>query len=158
MKLDEDADIIPQPPFDEKVFLELFKITNEHYRNDINQVWQRSQYFMLADLGLLAFFYSQAFDRTHRMSVVVVSSIGLVLSLFWMLITVVTSRWIAVWRAKIIKLERYLVYNGPFQTGEALQGTRIHETFRPQHFATLLAICFSTLWAMILADYVHLLH
>ena len=64
---------------------------------------------MLSDLGLLAFFYSQAFDRNDKTSVFVISLIGLTLSVLWMLITIVTSRWIAVWRGKIVHLERYLV-------------------------------------------------
>jgi hypothetical protein len=110
---------------------------------------------MLSDLGLLAFFYSNSFNRSHRMSVLTVASIGLALSVLWGCITIISSTWISVWRKEVVELEGAILPDGPFKRGEAIGGKRLHEFLRPQHFSTALAACFALLWLLILTDWIH---
>jgi hypothetical protein len=87
---------------DTKAAVDIFKSVGDHFRNDINAIWQRSQFFLASNLGLLAFFYSNAFDRSDHTSVVGLCIAGIVISLFWLAIAIVSFRWIDVWRNVLV--------------------------------------------------------
>jgi len=42
---------------DPKAHSEILKAVGDHFRNDINAIWYRGQFYMLTNLGLLAFFF-----------------------------------------------------------------------------------------------------
>ena len=134
---------------DRKILVDIFKVVNDHYRNDINAVWLRSQFFMLSDLGLLAFFYSAAFKRENIANVMWVSSIGLIVSIAWICIMVWTIRWIDVWRHAVVDTEKALMTLGPFNRGEAIGGAAFHQQVRPEYFSCALAAVFAVLWVLI---------
>lgn len=129
-----------------KEIIDIFKIVNEHYRNDINAVWLRSNYFMLSDLGLLAFFYSTAFDRGNKSAVIFISMMGILLSLSWIFAIIITIRWIDVWRRTVVDLETSIFKKGPFKRGESIDGNNWHEKVRPEIFPIMLGTIFVLFW------------
>jgi hypothetical protein len=135
---------------------ELFRVVNEHYRNDICAIWERSQYFMLSDLGLLAFFYSNSFDRTDPFSKEWISATGLALSIVWLLIILTTIRWIDVWRRAVVDVEKKLHPFGPFTRGESIGGRKFHEFARPEYYAAFLALLFALLWLTVFLGWLRL--
>jgi hypothetical protein len=135
-----------------KTRLEIFKVVNDHYRNDINAVWHRSQFFMVTDLGLLAFFYSAAFKRDNITNVQWLAGIGLIISLVWVCIMLWTIRWIDVWRHAVVDMEKSLVPFGPFNRGESIGGGHFHEKLRPENFSLGLAGMFALLWFLVLLE------
>ena len=135
---------------------DVYKVVNEHFRNDINAIWQRSNYFMLVNLGLLAFLYSVGFDRTNPDAVQALCLLGLATSGLWVLITLSTERWIDVWRRKVVEVEKCLVASGPFTLGEGIDGWKLHQILRPERFAILLALLSAFLWIVFLRGWIPL--
>ena len=43
-----------------KLIIDLFKVLNDHYRNDINSVWQRSQFFIVIHGTLITYVSSKS--------------------------------------------------------------------------------------------------
>jgi hypothetical protein len=155
-----DLDLIdPLTCTNTKMMSDIFKSVGDHYRNDINAVWQRSQFFQLSNLGLLAFFYSNAFDRGNIASVIGISITGIVISLFWLLIAKVTIAWIDTWRNALVDVEKVMVYKGPYKLGENIDGKEFHEKYRPEFFAVVVAFIFLLGWLLILiGSFFHLWH
>jgi len=138
-----------------RVVADLFRTTNDHFRNDINALWQRSQFFMAANIALLAFFHSAAFVRSDRPSVLAISIFGLIISLSWFMVAFLSVRWIDVWRHAVVNVENHLVAMGPFRVGESIGGRRIHHIWRPEICSYILAFVFGVFW---LANLLKLIH
>ncbi|MFO1358749.1 hypothetical protein [Plasticicumulans sp.] len=152
MKYDEernDLDLTLRDDKDSKILAEIFKVTGDHFRNDINALWHRGQFFLLFNLGLLAFFSSTGFDRHNKWLVSLVSGAGLVTSIAWCMILVTTIKWINVWRMALVDMELRLVNFGPFARGENLKGSKFYERYRPEKFAMALSGAFGVLWLII---------
>jgi protein-S-isoprenylcysteine O-methyltransferase Ste14 len=143
------------PPEQARIIVDVFKIANDHFRNDGNAIWQRSQFFMAADLAVLAFFYSTSFVRTDGTSVAAISIFGLVISLAWFAAAYLSVRWINVWRHAVINIENHLVAHGPFKVGEATDGKELHQVWRPEYCSYFLALVFATFWT---ANILRLIH
>lgn len=131
---------------DPKAHSEILKAVGDHFRNDINAIWYRGQFYMLTNLGLLAFFSSTGFDRSGTPLVLIVSSAGIVISVAWLLILRMTILWIATWRHALVDTEAALVEFGPFKRGENLGGSAIQERNRPEFFAFVLSGVFIFIW------------
>ena len=132
------------------LIVESFESVGEHYRNDINAVWLRSKFFLMANLALIAYFYSTAFEKTFP-SVFSISVTGLILSYVWMRIALVTVRWVNVWRNTLIDVEERMFNVGPYKRGENLKGNDFHEKFRPEEFSPVVASVFIFVWLIIFA-------
>jgi hypothetical protein len=142
-------------PEQARVLIDVFRTINDHFRNDINAIWQRSQFFMAANLAVLAFFYSTAFERTDRASVLSMSIFGLIISCSWFVVAFLSAKWINVWRHAVVNVENHLVACGPFGVGEAIDGRNIHHIWRPEFCSYILACVFSVFW---LANILKLIH
>lgn len=170
-----ELDLTNQDKADEQKFIiDIFKSVSDHFRNDINAVWQRNQFFLLSNLGLLGFFYSNAFDRRNLESVLGISMAGIITSLCWLVLALVTAKWICVWRKALVDVEKQMVPYGPYQRGEKveIQFYRIfklekfhlifepknfHLIFRPEIIAIAVAFIFVAGWCFILiGSYRHL--
>ena len=135
---------------DLKPAAELFKSVGDHFRNDINAVWQRGQFFLTANLTMLAFFFSTAFKRENIASVFVISVVGILLSFLWFRIAKATVAWINVWRNSLIHVEQAIFEYGPYERGENLDGKSKHEKYRPEEFSPKVALTFILIWFFVL--------
>lgn len=143
------------PPEQARIIVDVFKTVNDHFRNDGNAIWQRSQFFMAANLAVLAFFYSTSFVRTDRASVAAISFVGLSISFAWFIVAFLSIRWINVWRHAVIDIEKYLIVCGPFKVGEAIDGKDLHHVWRPEYCSYFLALVFALFWT---ANILRLIH
>lgn len=142
---------------DSKPAAELLKSVGDHFRNDINAVWQRGQFFLTANLTMLAFFFSTAFKREDFAAVLVISVVGILLSFLWLQIAKVTVSWINVWRNSLIDIEKEIFKFGPYERGENLIGELPYERLRPEEFSPRVALTFIGIWLCVLAgSYFHL--
>jgi hypothetical protein len=146
----ERLDLSLRQPSDSKILSEILRTTADHFKNDLNAIWFRSQFFLLFNLGLLTFFSSTGFDRSNQILVLLVSVAGIVISIAWFGILEMTIRWINIWRMALVDVQSELVKFGSFTRGENLEGSRMHELLRPERFATALSVIFALLWVTIL--------
>ena len=137
----------------DKILIDLFKIVNDHYRNDINSVWQRSHYFLYADIGLLGFVFSSALIKNSAVAIVMIAIGGLAVSIAWAFISLTTIRWIHTWRKGVVEIEKSLFQIGPFNHGEALSGDQYHEQWRPEYFSFILPFVFIIIWVWLMLFY-----
>lgn len=135
---------------DQKLLGEVFKAAGDHFRNDINAIWQRGNFFLLVNGALLAFYSSAGFNRNDFAPVSIVCFAGIAISYTWAKILDMSIRWINVWRVALVDTERAIVEYGPFARGENISGKGAHEIWRPEIFSKALARVFIMLWLGIL--------
>src|SRR5262245_58554667 len=131
-----------------KMLIELLKIVTDHYRNDVNAVWQRSQFFIAGNSALYAYFYS--LKEPTLDFVKAVSALGLALSVLWIVLAYTTVYWLDVWRRTVVALEGKIFKAGPFSRGDVLVGKRVYHRVRPEWITILLAVVVAILWAVLL--------
>lgn len=144
LSLTDEFNAHAEPKDHPRLTMDLFKIVNDHYRNDINAVWQRSQFFVTAHVALIVFVASR---KLPPESFVSVSLIGIFLGALWLIGALVTAKWISVWRAMVITVESHIFKRGPYQVGEVGRGW--HQKFRPQHVSWFLALTSLVFWVYV---------
>ncbi|MFH0784821.1 MAG: hypothetical protein V2B20_23090 [Pseudomonadota bacterium] len=128
-----------------KLVLDLLKILCDHYRNDINAVWQRSQFFVTAHGAMIALIASAKLDTKV---IHLISQLGIALAVIWFVLAAVTARWIRVWREMVIRVESEVFVKGPFHSGEP--GNGWYHIVRPQHISWIVAMLFFGFWIHVL--------
>jgi len=131
--------------------IEIFKILYEHYKNDFTLYWTRSNFFLLTQIGLLGYFssdYISANDGEIKYRLLI-TIIGFVLSLIWFLVVLSSTKWIKVWRNKVLEIDKGINPYLSFNKGEVSENTRkkpFCEKFRPEFLSNIMAIAFVVLW------------
>jgi hypothetical protein len=130
--------------------LDAFKIVNDHYRNDFQLFWQRTNFFLLADSGLLGFFVSKVLDHpvsSQSFSVLACVS-GALLSIIWLLVSLSSIYWIDTWRRQVIIIDADVNPYRSFSVGEELdtQQQWFRQNLRPEVVSAWLPVLFFVVW------------
>src|SRR5215813_3667549 len=82
--------------------LQIFQMVHEHFEQDLREFWQRSNFYLVVD-GLLL----SAFVSAHLRSLqILLACVGLVISLFWLLVARGSIIWIRLWRGEVRRLDQ----------------------------------------------------
>lgn len=124
-----------------KLIIDLFKVLNDHYRNDINSVWQRSQFFIVIHGALITYVSSKSSEPS---TLPLIAMMGMVLGLLWLLGAIVTVKWISIWREQVIAVESKIYNHGPYKIGEI--GRNWYHIIRPHHISWIVASIALLFW------------
>lgn len=135
--------------------IEIFKIIYDHYQNDFTLYWTRSNFFLFIQVGLLGYFSSNYIsekpdENEYRL---LVSLSGLTLSIIWLLVILSSTKWINVWRKKVLEIDKEINPYQSFNKGENSTINKkkpFHEKFRPEYLSNLLSTLFITLWVFLI--------
>jgi hypothetical protein len=130
----------------------IFAIVNEHYRNDFDLFWQRTQFFLLLQAGMLGFYFSRlispAAPRWARLTLV---GAGLLLCLVWWLVAQSSIHWISIWRREVVRIDDEINPYRSFTRGEAMDApvqTR-YMRLRPEVISSMMPLGFGIVWIVV---------
>ena len=132
-----------------KAKLDVFKMVNDHYRNDFQLFWQRTNFFLLVEAGLLGFFVSKAQTvELRQFFTFVVCLSGVALSVIWFLVAVSSIRWIDTWRREVVRIDSDINPYRSFSAGENVTPDKweFHLRFRPEVVSAWLPLLFFVVW------------
>ncbi|MCW4007496.1 MAG: hypothetical protein NWF09_02220 [Candidatus Bathyarchaeota archaeon] len=90
--------------------IELFKLTAEHFRQDLREFWNRANFYLLINTGLFSAFlvvYPQLANN-YPVIVVIVPTLGIAIALIWFFVLRGAYHWISQWREEVIRLSEAL--------------------------------------------------
>jgi hypothetical protein len=91
----------------EEVALKQFDTMSRYYAFETTMYWARSHFFLVANVGLLAFAASRLLEPSvdHPYLLIVVCAFGCILSIFWLMVLRAGQYWTDRWEAVCVKLE-----------------------------------------------------
>lgn len=132
---------------DLKIKIELLKFVNEHFRNDINAIWVRGTYFSVINAAMISYYFSSDLIRSddaffNVFFIIVAAFTGITC---W--VTILSAKWINVWRNAVVDLEAKIFKFGPYSRGEAIGNSS--EKIRPEHIAVFSSVSLAAIWVVI---------
>jgi hypothetical protein len=135
--------------------IEYFKIVYSHYQNDFQLFWQRTNFFLLVDAGLLGFFVTKEISVTQQCFLLIVCIAGGVLSIIWLLVSMSSISWINTWRLEVVRLDEEIKSSndklGSFSNGEEIKSGwwpfKFRLLLRPELISASLPALFIFAWA-----------
>jgi hypothetical protein len=99
--------------------IEILKIADQHLLHDLKQFWQRGNFFVLVQGGILSVFTGVAKDTGHRSTLsIALAAFGFTLALFWGQIAFSTADRVTVWREEVMRLDAAIDRHGVFAQTE----------------------------------------
>lgn len=132
--------------------LTIFGILNEHYRNDFHLFWQRTQFFLLLEAGMLGFYLSKLIapdaPRWARLTIVCT---GILLCAVWWFVARSSIHWIEVWRREVVRIDSDVNPYCSFTHGEGVSapGSSLYQRFRPEVVSSIMPLGFGLVWLML---------
>jgi len=126
---------------------------SDHYRNDFQLFWHRTNFFLLIYAGLFGFFVSKAFNVSSIQSFqVIVCIAGSALSLIWFLVSLSSINWIDVWRNEVVRIDRDINPYRSFSSGEEIEPDKwkFHLKMRPEVVSAGMPVIFFLAWVYML--------
>ena len=130
----------------------VFEILNEHYRNDFHLFWQRTQFFLLIQAGMLGFYFSRLLTpEAPTWARLTIAAAGLLLCIVWWLVARSSIYWIEVWRREVVSLDSEINPHQSFTRGEALasEKQKLYERFRPEVVSSVMPVAFGVSWMIV---------
>lgn len=133
--------------------LEVFKLVQEHFRQDLRLYWERGNFYLLIEGVLASVFATLVAKGSAPVSLVVVSfgAFGLVLSVIWWLVMVGSLHWIRQWRKEVIRLDGIVDRHQIWVRVETSVNSRPWAS--PSAVTRLLPLLFTLGWAVWLGFY-----
>jgi len=105
--------------------VDIYKVTAEHFRQDLSLFWTRANFYLIVQAGLLSVTAGSILNRTPGVLVskpvnLLLCVTGLILSVFWFLVLRGSLFWISQWRAKIIEIDKAVSRFQAYATIETL--------------------------------------
>jgi hypothetical protein len=132
--------------------LDAFKIVNDHYRNDFQLFWRRTNFYLISDSGLLGFFVSKVLDnplQSRSFSLAACIS-GATLSFIWFLVSLSSIYWIDIWRKQVVLIDNDVNPYNSFSVGENIEQKQWQfqfiKYFRPEIISTCVPLLFLVIW------------
>jgi hypothetical protein len=131
--------------------LEIYKMVDEHFRQDIREYFQRSNFYLVVEAALLSVFISRSSVQGKGASMMLpLAILGLLLSGVWFLVMRGSLKWIQAWRARRAaiskKLDRYQYHS------EVEELVRFHPWESPTTISTYVPILFGIGWVALLVS------
>lgn len=137
---------------DTEIKVAVFGVLNEHYRNDFHLFGHRTQFFVLAQAGILGFYFSRLLTpEAPTWARLKIAGAGLFLCVVWWLVARSSIYWIGVWRREVVALDTDINPAQSFTRGEALgsEQRRLYERLRPEVVASTMPIVFAIAWVFV---------
>lgn len=133
--------------------LDIMKMVHEHYRMDIEQIWKRGIVYLTISSALVALISSDHF-RLEGPRILFIG-FGLSISVIWLINSILSHRWISVWRSHLTRIDTHINPYKSFSEGEAKRSRVRSLLSRPQFYAVILPAMFVLIWLSLgIADYV----
>ena len=132
--------------------IEVLKLVHIHYLADLNSFWVRHNFFIIANAGLLGFISSGYLASQITIFKQVIPYVGLTISFLWLIISIVSTKWIDVWKRKVSDIDEDIDQYKAFFHGEELdqETFKYYTAFRPEKVAIGVPIVFVIVWAVVL--------
>ncbi len=135
--------------------IEYFKILADHYRMDVQAVWQRASAFIVINGALLAIYGTLYAKDAHDVNIAI-SILAFVLCVLWFVNQFVTTRWLEEWRRALCELDTKItfcdgfggVFNATEQNSDGDKIKRLHAKIRPQYTAMLMPVVIMPFWML----------
>lgn len=130
--------------------IENFKLIASHFRQDLREFWNRANFYLLTNGGLLSAFLIvyPSLVKEDLGIVFVIPVIGLVIAILWFLVLHGALHWIEQWRAEIIRLsdelDRFKCYA---RVESQVQKKRC---LSPSQLTQILPLAFVAAWSLLL--------
>jgi hypothetical protein len=140
---------------DKQIKIELLKIIHDHYKNDFTLYWTRSNFFLLLQVGLLSYFSSNYITEQDGVVFfrILISLVGLFLSIIWFLVLLTSTKWIDTWRNKVVEIDNDINPYKSFSNGENIvqsSKNKLFQTFRPEIISNIMSLLFVCLWGVLI--------
>lgn len=135
-----------------EVKVAVFSVLNEHYRNDFHLFWQRTQFFLLLQAGMLSFYFSRLLTpEAPTWARLIIASAGLTLCVIWWLVARSSLYWISIWRREVVVLDAEVNPLRSFTRGEAIDSERqrLFERLRPEVISSAMPLAFALAWLIV---------
>lgn len=131
--------------------LEAYKAVGEHFRQDLREFWNRSNFYLLVQAGLLSVFVSTS-NRTSRYEMAIAIALvilGEVLAVMWWLVARGSILWIREWRKQMIALDDAVDRHRCFSVVERHVNQSPFKS--PSYITQFLPLVFCLVWLALLA-------
>ncbi len=130
--------------------VEIFKIVTDHFKQDICEFWTRSNFYLLAQIGLFSVFVATFSTKTRFNTTISISVaiLGLVIAVFWFVILRGAVEWIQQWRKQVIKLDREIDRFQCYVEVESLVEQKLF--LSPSYMTQFLPLIFVITWLIVL--------
>jgi hypothetical protein len=82
--------------------IEILKMVQTHFLQDLRLFWVRSNMYLLTNGALVSVFASVA---SRRLPAAMIAGFGLVVSIFWLIVARASYQWLGIWRRELCKLD-----------------------------------------------------
>lgn len=89
--------------------LEIFRIVTEHFRQDLELFWTRTNFYLVAEAALLSVLFaiwSGDPERNDKLLGLGICIVGLIIAVYWAVVLRGALYWIRQWRQQVIKIDR----------------------------------------------------
>ena len=134
----------------QRIDMENFKIVADHFNQDLCEFWNRANFYLLTNAGLLSAFlivYPTLMNE-YLIIVLIVPILGVSISVLWYLVLHGALYWIEQWRKQIIRLSKELDRFQCYASVETLVNRSKSKS--PSYLTQFIPIVFLLAWIAIL--------
>jgi len=130
--------------------IENFKMITSHFRQDLREYWNRANFYLLTNAGLISAFLIVYPDliKAHVGIVIMVPIVGLAIAILWFLVLRGAQYWIEQWREEVIRLSKELDRFQCYAKIESLVKKR--HLSSPSYLTKFLPVVFVIAWFVLL--------
>ena len=92
-----------------------FQMASDHFNQDLSNFWNKANFYLLANTGLLSAFYIASSPLAGTPVVFVIPIVGIAIAVLWLLVLRGSVYFIKLWRNQLIfisgKIDKFLSYN-----------------------------------------------
>ena len=130
--------------------LEVYRAVTEHFRQDVREIWTRSNFYLLVQSGLLSVFIS-IFSRPSghdRAITLVFGGLGFVIAIIWAIVAKLCIKWLRRWRAQAIEIDKVVDRHQCYSKVESLALQKPLMT--PSYVTKYLPLVFCAAWVVLI--------
>jgi hypothetical protein len=130
--------------------LEVFKVVNEHFRQDVREFWNKSNFYLLIQAGLLSVFVTSVGKTPPEVKPILVTLdiFGLGLALAWAVVARGSLHWLRRWRQQMIEIDNVVDRHRAFSKVENFATER--PSMSPSNVTQFLPVAFVAGWLILL--------
>lgn len=130
--------------------IENFKMVAEHFNQDLREYWNRANFYLVTNAGLLSAFLIiyPTLINDHAWLTILVPCLGITIAVMWFLVLRGALYWIDRWRDQIIRLSKELDrFQCYFEVENSMEKRK---SLSPSYLTKFLPIAFVLAWVVIL--------
>jgi len=130
--------------------MENFKMIASHFRQDLREFWNRANFYLITNAGLLSAFLIvyPGIIKANVGIVIVFPLVGLVIAVLWFLVLRGALHWIEKWREEVIRLSKELDRFRCYANIES--SVKQNRSSSPSYLTQFLPLVFVVAWVLLL--------